>query len=153
MAATVDTVAQRCPSTAMVYLMHLCGVACYAAAPAKTEHLLVRRPRAAPLHAGVQREGIAQPFLGAGEPGGGRGVGTVRLSAEKSFVTSAGHADGYVVSTLAAGARRRPRAPSISCSAAMPAHRRRRVARAGPARQRQRTDDARRRRRSARSER
>ncbi len=33
MAATVDAVAQRCPSTAMVYLMHLCGVACYTAAP------------------------------------------------------------------------------------------------------------------------
>ena len=33
MAATLDTVAQQCASTAMVYLMHLCGVACYAAAP------------------------------------------------------------------------------------------------------------------------
>ena len=31
-------------------------------------------------------------------------VGTVRLNASKSFVTSAGEADGYVVSTLAAGA-------------------------------------------------
>ena len=35
-AAVIDAVAQRCPSTAMVYLMHLCGVACYAAAPDKT---------------------------------------------------------------------------------------------------------------------
>src|SRR5688572_6086285 len=40
MAATLDAVAQRCPSTAMVYLMHLCGVACYTAAPDKTEPLL-----------------------------------------------------------------------------------------------------------------
>ena len=32
------------------------------------------------------------------------GAGAVRLNASKSFVTSAGHADGYVVSTLAAGA-------------------------------------------------
>src|SRR5438876_420831 len=32
MAAALDEVAQRCSSTAMVYLMHLCGVACYAAA-------------------------------------------------------------------------------------------------------------------------
>src|SRR3954453_14434217 len=39
MAATIETVAQRCSSTAMVYLMHLCGVACYAAAPGKTEHM------------------------------------------------------------------------------------------------------------------
>ena len=35
-AAVLDEVAQRCASTAMVYLMHLCGVACYAAAPDKT---------------------------------------------------------------------------------------------------------------------
>ena len=35
-AAVIDAIAQRCPSTAMVYLMHLCGVACYAAAPEKT---------------------------------------------------------------------------------------------------------------------
>ena len=40
MAATLDAVAQRCASTAMVYLMHLCGVACYAAAPDKTAKLL-----------------------------------------------------------------------------------------------------------------
>ena len=39
-AAVIDAVAQRCPSTAMVYLMHLCGVACYAAAPDKTAPLL-----------------------------------------------------------------------------------------------------------------
>ena len=31
-AAAIDAVAQRCPSTAMVYLMHLCGTACYAIA-------------------------------------------------------------------------------------------------------------------------
>ena len=50
MAATVDTVAQRCASTAMVYLMHLCGVACYAAAPARAEPLL--REAAAGRHQG-----------------------------------------------------------------------------------------------------
>ena len=32
------------------------------------------------------------------------GAGAVHVNASKSFVTSAGHADGYVVSTLAAGA-------------------------------------------------
>src|SRR5690348_11530582 len=30
-AAVLDVIAQHCSSTAMVYLMHLCGVACYAA--------------------------------------------------------------------------------------------------------------------------
>src|SRR5262245_14456671 len=39
-AAVIDALAQRCPSTAMVYLMHLCGIACYAAAPEKTKPLL-----------------------------------------------------------------------------------------------------------------
>src|SRR5690348_4537468 len=33
MAAALDEVAQRCASTAMVYLMHICGVACYVAKP------------------------------------------------------------------------------------------------------------------------
>ena len=44
MAAVLDAVAQQCPSTSMVYLMHLCGVACYATAPDKTEPLLRMRP-------------------------------------------------------------------------------------------------------------
>src|SRR5436190_23613218 len=36
-AAVLDVVGQQCSSTAMIYLMHLCGVACYLAAPAKTD--------------------------------------------------------------------------------------------------------------------
>jgi len=103
MAATIDTVAQRCPSTAMVYLMHLCGVACYAAAPLKTTNLL--REAAAGKHLSTlafsekgSRSHFWAPVSRAKENGGG----TVRLNASKSFVTSAGHADGYVVSTLAA---------------------------------------------------
>src|SRR4051794_35667962 len=39
-AAVIETIAQRCASTAMVYMMHLCGVACYAAAPDKAGSLL-----------------------------------------------------------------------------------------------------------------
>src|SRR5579862_8020768 len=31
MTAVLDEIAQRCASTAMVYKMHLCGIACYAA--------------------------------------------------------------------------------------------------------------------------
>src|SRR5438270_101964 len=34
-AAVLDEIAQKCPSTGMVYLMHLCGVAVYGAAPDK----------------------------------------------------------------------------------------------------------------------
>ena len=29
--AVLDTIAQRCASTAMIYLMHLCGCSCYVA--------------------------------------------------------------------------------------------------------------------------
>ncbi len=105
MAATIDTVAQRCASTAMVYLMHLCGVACYATAPERTAHLL--REAAAGRHLSTlafsepgSRSHFWAPVSRAEETGGD----AVRLSARKSFVTSAGHADGYVISTLSAGA-------------------------------------------------
>jgi len=103
-AAVLDVIAQHCSSTAMVYLMHLCGVACYLAAPEKTE---------ADLRAAAQ--GTHLSTLAFSETGSrshfwvpiSRAVasnGHVHLSAQKSFVTSAGHADGYVVSTLAPNA-------------------------------------------------
>lgn len=105
MAATIDAVAQACPSTAMVYLMHLCGVACYAAAPARTESLL--REAAAGRHLSTlafSEKGSRSHFWAPVSREKDAGAGAVRLSASKSFVTSAGHADGYVVSTLSAGA-------------------------------------------------
>src|SRR5688500_1009691 len=38
--AALDEVGQRCASTGMVYLMHLCGIACYSARPAAmSDHL------------------------------------------------------------------------------------------------------------------
>ncbi|HET9010620.1 MAG TPA: acyl-CoA dehydrogenase family protein, partial [Gemmatimonadaceae bacterium] len=101
-AAVLDEVAQRCSSTAMVYLMHICGVACYAAAPDKTASLL--RAAAAGTHLSTlafsergSRSHFWAPVSRAEASNGG-----ARLNAQKSFVTSAGHADGYVVSTLAA---------------------------------------------------
>jgi alkylation response protein AidB-like acyl-CoA dehydrogenase len=107
MVAVLDTVAQRCPSTSMVYLMHLCGVACYATAPDKTETLL--REAAAGRHLSTlafsetgSRSHFWAPVSRAAN--GDTGAGAVRLNASKSFVTSAGQADGYVVSTLASGA-------------------------------------------------
>jgi alkylation response protein AidB-like acyl-CoA dehydrogenase len=104
MAATLDVVAQRCPSTAMVYLMHMCGVACYAAAPDKTERLL--RDAAAGRHLSTlafSEKGSRSHFWAPVSRASADGAG-VRVSASKSFVTSAGHADGYVASTLATGA-------------------------------------------------
>jgi alkylation response protein AidB-like acyl-CoA dehydrogenase len=89
----------------MVYLMHLCGVACYAAAPDKTSALL--RAAAGGRHLATlafSEKGSRSHFWApvSREAAGGNGGG--RISAEKSFVTSAGQADGYVVSTLAGGA-------------------------------------------------
>ena len=67
-----------------------------------------------------------------------------RLSAQKSFVTSAGHADSYVVSTRPAGPTRRSSRASTWCAARRRASRRPgRVERARPARQRECPDDLR----------
>ena len=101
MAATIDEVAQRCPSTAMVYLMHLCGVACYGTVPERTENLL--RDAAAGRHLSTlafSEKGSRSHFWAPVSRAKDAGAGAVRVSASKSFVTSAGHADGYVVSTL-----------------------------------------------------
>jgi alkylation response protein AidB-like acyl-CoA dehydrogenase len=103
--AVIDALAQRCPSTAMVYVMHLCGIACYAAAPDKTAPLL--QAAAAGRHLATlafSEKGSRSHFWAPVSRATSSGNGGVRISAQKSFVTSAGHADGYVVSTLAAGA-------------------------------------------------
>jgi alkylation response protein AidB-like acyl-CoA dehydrogenase len=101
----IDALAQRCPSTAMVYLMHLCGIACYAAVPNKTAPLL--REAAAGRHLSTlafSEQGSRSHFWAPVSRAARTGDGAVTISAQKSFVTSAGHADGYVVSTLASGA-------------------------------------------------
>ena len=105
-AATLDAVAQHCASTAMVYLMHLCGVACYVPASDKTGKTL--REAAEGRHLATlafsekgSRSHFWAPVSRASEA---NGKGAMALTATKSFVTSAGHADGYVVSTLAPGA-------------------------------------------------
>jgi alkylation response protein AidB-like acyl-CoA dehydrogenase len=104
-AAVIDALAQRCPSTAMVYVMHLCGIACYAAAPDKTAALL--REAAAGRHLSTlafSEKGSRSHFWAPVSRAASTGAGAATISAQKSFVTSAGHADGYVVSTLASGA-------------------------------------------------
>jgi len=104
-AAVIDALAQRCPSTAMVYLMHLCGIACYAAVPDKTGAML--RQAAAGRHLSTlafSEQGSRSHFWAPISRAASTGNGAVVISAQKSFVTSAGHAQGYVVSTLASGA-------------------------------------------------
>jgi alkylation response protein AidB-like acyl-CoA dehydrogenase len=102
MAAALDEVAQRCSSTAMVYLMHLCGVACYAAASEKGVPYLQASARGEHLSTLAFSERGSRSHFWAPVSRAQASNGAVKLNAQKSFVTSAGHANGYVVSTLAA---------------------------------------------------
>jgi alkylation response protein AidB-like acyl-CoA dehydrogenase len=104
MAPVLEEVAQRCASTAMVYLMHLCGVACYAAAPGRTRSQLQAAARGEHLSTLAFSEQGSRSHFWAPVSKAVQRNGSVRLTARKPFVTSAGHADGYVVTTLAAGA-------------------------------------------------
>jgi alkylation response protein AidB-like acyl-CoA dehydrogenase len=100
-AAVLDQLAQRCASTAMVYLMHVCGVACYAAMPDRAAAEL--RAAAAGAHlstlAWSERGSRSHFWAPVSQARAEAGGDAVTVSAEKSFVTSAGHADGYIVST------------------------------------------------------
>jgi alkylation response protein AidB-like acyl-CoA dehydrogenase len=102
-AAVLDQVAQRCSSTAMVYLMHLCGVACYAAAPDKTGKYLEAAAKGDHLSTLAFSERGSRSHFWAPVSRATRADGGAEITAQKSFVTSAGYADGYVVSTLDAG--------------------------------------------------
>ncbi len=98
-ASAVDEIAQRCGSSAMVYMMHLCGVNCYLAdadkfAPelrtaAKGEHLSTLA---------FSEKGSRSQFWAPVSKAAATDDGFT-LSAEKSWVTSAGEADGLVASS------------------------------------------------------
>jgi alkylation response protein AidB-like acyl-CoA dehydrogenase len=104
MAAALDELARRCGSTSMVYLMHLCGIACYAVAPDKTAPLLAAAAQGRHLSTLAFSETGSRSHFWAPVSRAVAVNGTVRLDARKSFVTAAGEADGYVVSTLDAAA-------------------------------------------------
>lgn len=102
-AAVVDEIAQRCGSTAMVYMMHLCGVSCYLAAPDKFESEL--RAAAEGKHLSTlafSEKGSRSQFWAPVSRAAADGDG-FKLSAEKSWVTSAGIADGIVSSSVSSG--------------------------------------------------
>ncbi|MES2467770.1 MAG: acyl-CoA dehydrogenase family protein [Verrucomicrobiota bacterium] len=102
LAAVVDTVAQHCASTAMIFMMHQCGVNCYLANPGRFEAVL--RDCAAGRHLSTlafSEKGSRSQFWAPVSRAVAAADG-VTLSAEKSWVTSAGHADGIVASCVAA---------------------------------------------------
>jgi alkylation response protein AidB-like acyl-CoA dehydrogenase len=103
--AALEAVAQRDASAAMVYLMHLCGTAAcrLAVRPEVTAPLL--RQIAAGEHLTTlawSEKGSRSHFWAPVSQAREAGEGRVFLDALKSWVTSAGQADSYVVSTRAA---------------------------------------------------
>ncbi len=106
MCAVLDEVAQRCASTAMVYLMHLAAVAVYSQVPHKMERYL--RAAATGSHLGTLAfsEFGSRSHFWVPVSREQRSNGRVALKAAKSFVTSAGRADGYVVSTAWSDAKK-----------------------------------------------
>lgn len=105
-AAVTRLLAERCASTAMIYVMHVCATQVIAATPPSPRRDSLLRDVAQGRHLSTlafSEKGSRSHFwapvsqaLAAGD--------VHRLSAEKSFVTSAGHADSYVVSTRTAAA-------------------------------------------------
>jgi|SRR5579884_719782 len=105
-AAVTNALAEHCASTAMIYLMHVCATQAIVAAESSPQNDEVLRATAASLHLSTlafsetgSRSHFWAPLSQAVVEGD-----THRLSADKSFVTSAGHADIYIVSTRSAGA-------------------------------------------------
>ena len=103
--AVLDQIAQRCASTAMCYKMHLCGVAAYAVAPDKTGDYLRAAARGEHLSTLAWSEFGSRSHFWVPVSRERRENGMTTINAAKSFVTSAGEADGYVVSTAWAEAR------------------------------------------------
>jgi len=104
-AAVTATLAESDASVAMVYLMHILGTATIAAArPAAAQAVTpILKEIGAGRHLSTlafseagSRSHFWAPVSRAHRNGSG-----VRISARKSFVTSAGHAQSYIVSSLA----------------------------------------------------
>jgi alkylation response protein AidB-like acyl-CoA dehydrogenase len=99
MCALLDQIAQRCPSTAMIYKMHLCAVSTYVAAGERMGDVLAKVAAGEHLSTLAWSEvGSRSQFWAPVSKPSRNGAGVV-LHADKSFVTAAGEADGYVVST------------------------------------------------------
>jgi len=103
LATVIATLAEADASAAMVYLMHVLGTATIAAArpgadvaPALREIALGRHLSTLAFSESGSRSHFWAPVSRARRNGAG-----VHISAKKSWVTSAGHAQSYIVSSLA----------------------------------------------------
>ncbi len=98
--AVVTALARRCASTGMIYLMHACGTQVVAQAKSFPPREAVLREIAAGRHLttlAFSEKGSRSHFWAPVSRAVADGE-YHRLSAEKSWVTSAHHADSYVVS-------------------------------------------------------
>jgi alkylation response protein AidB-like acyl-CoA dehydrogenase len=90
-------------SVAMIYVMHVMGTACIAAAPNAARHADLLRRIASGEHLttlAFSEKGSRSHFWAPVSRAQRKGT-TTSITAFKSWVTSAGHADTYVVTTLA----------------------------------------------------
>jgi alkylation response protein AidB-like acyl-CoA dehydrogenase len=113
-AAVASQLAEGCASTAMIYLMHVCGTQVIAAAESFPERETVLQAAAAGKHLSTlafSEKGSRSHFWAPVSQARAEG-NAYRLSAEKSWVTSAGQADSYIVSTRSAG-RTEPMASTL----------------------------------------
>src|ERR1700752_1705245 len=104
-AAVTATLAEADASVAMVYLMHILGAAALSAArPGATQAVTpILKEISAGRHLSTLAfsEGGSRSHFWAPISRAHRNGNRVRISAKKSWVTSAGHAQSYVVSALA----------------------------------------------------
>ena len=101
--AALDEIAQRCASTAMIYLMHLCGCSVYLARPQAVEETLRQVARGEHLSTLAWSEKGSRSHFWAPINQAAQNNGRIVLNAEKSWVTSAGEAEGYIVSSRSPG--------------------------------------------------
>ncbi|MFN8006729.1 MAG: acyl-CoA dehydrogenase family protein [Terriglobia bacterium] len=103
--ASLEEVARCCASTGMIYLMHLCGCACYSAHPRDHEDTLRQAAKGEHLSTLAWSEKGSRSHFWAPVSQAAKKDGSILLQAQKSWVTSAGEADGYVVSTRTDGGK------------------------------------------------
>jgi len=97
-AAVVQALAEHCGSTAMVVMMHYCGAAVIEAhGPVDARRGIAAGEYVTSL--AFSETGSRSMFWAPLSTATAVRTETVRLDAEKSWVTSAGHADGYVWSS------------------------------------------------------
>src|SRR5215510_6004190 len=105
-AEVTEQIAMHCASTAMIYLMHVCGAQVIAASssPGRAESLQKIASGKAVATLAFSEQGSRSHFWAPVSRAARNSKGVV-LNCDKSFVTSAGYADYYVVSSLAVDAK------------------------------------------------